>query len=359
MLGLPVHGFADVGAAHGNGSDPTLLRGFNVGNIDLYFAPKLGDIRGLIELVFEVNEEGGLATDLERVQIGLPTGDRSVLWFGRFHTPYGYWNTAFHHGAELQTAINRPRFLDFEDKGGVLPSHSVGVWWNANQPHGDARIIYNIYLANGDHIATSPESKVLSFNAARDDNKGKLIGGSVAYHWNSDLELGIHGFHDTVDTYLNEDFHVRVNRSAVTMSGLFMNYETDGWDLMFEWYHFANKTENLASGAPGSVGRHNSDLWFAQAGRHIQNWTPFLRIEQAKLDAGDAYFNSMDSGQPYSREAVGIRYDWNANTAFKLELNRTQEKPIDQLDTSLGIGSKNASSNVKYLRLQLQAAISF
>lgn len=81
--GLPLHGFADVGAAQSSNEDPHRLRGFNVGNIDFYLTPKLGDVRGLIELVFEVDSEGGIATDLERVQVGLPTGDRSVLMYPR------------------------------------------------------------------------------------------------------------------------------------------------------------------------------------------------------------------------------------------------------------------------------------
>lgn len=356
--GVPLHGFADVGAAHASGGDPNLLRGFSVGNIDIYLAPQLGELRSLIELVFEVDAEGGIATDLERVQIGLPTGDRSVLWMGRFHTPYGHWNTAFHHGAQLQTSINRPRFLDFEDKGGMLPSHAVGIWWTGNKPIANDRINYNLYLANGDHIATSTESKVLSFNAARDDDNGKLVGGSLAYQ-RSDVEIGVHAYHDIVETYLHGDKDTRINRSVVIMAGGFLNYETDKWDVAFEWYHFSNETQHIALGAPGAEGSHDSNLWFAQVGRHLESWTPFVRIEQARIDSDDTYFSSMDSGQPYVRKAAGLNYTWNAHTAFKMELSHTQEKPNDHLDTRVGINTQSAGANLSYWRLQLQAAVSF
>ena len=46
---------------------------------------------------------------------------------GRFHTAIGYYNTAYHHGNWLSTAEGRPIMYLFEDSGGVLPVHTVGV----------------------------------------------------------------------------------------------------------------------------------------------------------------------------------------------------------------------------------------
>lgn len=199
----------------------------------------------------------------------------------------------------------------------------------------------------------------MSFNAAHDDDNGKLIGGSATYQWESGLEIGLHAYHDIVETYLNGDKDSRINRNAVSMSGGFLNYDSEKWEVAFEWYHFANRTGYLALGAPGAEGSHDSNLWFAQVGRRVENWTPFVRIEQAKLDSDDTYFSSMDSGQPYLRKAAGVNYAWNVHTAFKMELSHTQERPNNHLDTSTGIGTQSAGANLSYLRLQLQAAISF
>src|SRR5215831_9203348 len=56
--GLPLHGFLDVGGAYQSNGGP---RGFNVGNLDFYLAPRIGDrIRGLVELTFEVDSTGEL-----------------------------------------------------------------------------------------------------------------------------------------------------------------------------------------------------------------------------------------------------------------------------------------------------------
>ena len=46
---------------------------------------------------------------------------------GRYHTAIGYYNNAYHHGKWLQTAAERPHIYDFEDSGGLLPIHNVGV----------------------------------------------------------------------------------------------------------------------------------------------------------------------------------------------------------------------------------------
>lgn len=68
-LGVPLHGFADVGYAHSTKSaSDGRKRGFVLGNVDFYLTPEFGDrVKSLIELNFEYGEAGSLATDLERV----------------------------------------------------------------------------------------------------------------------------------------------------------------------------------------------------------------------------------------------------------------------------------------------------
>src|SRR5258708_39136497 len=126
--GLPIHGFADVNVGNHNLYFP-YAKGTNVGSLDFYLAPKLGDrVVALAELIFETGPDGHVGTDLERFQIGYQFNDQATVWVGRFHTPYGYVNTALHHGVWLADALRRPKFVNFEDKGGVMPAHTTGVW---------------------------------------------------------------------------------------------------------------------------------------------------------------------------------------------------------------------------------------
>ena len=126
--GLPLHGFADVGVGNHNSLDPS-LKGADVGALDMYLNPQLGEhTRALFELTFEVGETGEVGVDLERAQLGYQFGDAATVWLGRFHTPFGYYNTAFHHGQQIATSLRRPRFILFEDQGGIMPNHTVGAW---------------------------------------------------------------------------------------------------------------------------------------------------------------------------------------------------------------------------------------
>ena len=112
----------------------------------------------------------------------------------------GVWNTAFHHGANLQTSINRPRFIDFEDKGGVVPAHGVGLLASGKTKLGVGKISYDVYLANGSHIT----DRTLDFGAYNDDNSGKMLGFNLGYSFAGSLNgltVGAHGFGTTVNVY--------------------------------------------------------------------------------------------------------------------------------------------------------------
>ncbi len=148
--GLPLHGFMDVGVgARSKGGS----KGFGLGNLDLYLTPRIGErIKGLIELNFEISDVGELDTDLERMQIGYVFSDAATVWAGRFHSPWGYWNTAYHHGQQIQTTLTRPKFLEFEDRGGIIPAHSVGMWGTGAIPAGTGKLTYDIFTGNSQRI---------------------------------------------------------------------------------------------------------------------------------------------------------------------------------------------------------------
>ena len=61
--GLPLHGFADVGAGTHNPINKD-LEGFYVGNLDFYLVPHLGDrTRALFEMNTEVGSEGTVTVE--------------------------------------------------------------------------------------------------------------------------------------------------------------------------------------------------------------------------------------------------------------------------------------------------------
>src|SRR4029079_168390 len=82
----------------------------------------------LAEVVLEASAANTqVTTDLERLQLTYRLNDHLNLSAGRYHTGIGFYNGAFHHGSYFETPIGRPRIFAFEDEGGVLPVHEVGV----------------------------------------------------------------------------------------------------------------------------------------------------------------------------------------------------------------------------------------
>lgn len=324
--GLPVHGFADVGMLRSNqnnidrnGNPVKGARGFNVGTMDLYLTPQFGSrVKSLLELVFEVNPEGELATDLERVQMGYTFSDAATAWVGRFHTPYGYWNTAFHHGAQIQTSLSRPRFLDFEDKGGILPAHTTGAWLAGNMPVAGNKLGYDFYIGNAPRINMDAGNVAgaLNMKMAGDISHTGTLGFNVSLRPQGlrELTVGVHGLRANKVRDTNDMAITRMS-----FLGGYAVYNNDDWEIMGEYYRFRNNDES------GNAGTHNSSAWYVQAGYTFGLFTPYARFEKTSLDQDDNYFLLQESGRSYSRGAFGLRYELDPKSALKLEFNRTRQ----------------------------------
>lgn len=311
--GLFLHGFADVDAGTRNAIVPD-QKGFVVGSLDFYLTPELGErTRALFELNFEVNEEGEVATDLERAQIGYQFGDGATLWLGRFHTPYGYYNNAFHHGQQISMALRRPRFLQFEDAGGVMPAHSVGLWLTGSQRFAGGRWSYDAFIANAQNIQggtlNMAQAGLVDTEFNIGGNIGYLPGGSL-----DGLKVGLSYYTSTV----MDDAPVP-NRTRVNNYGLYATYDTDRWENLLEFYQFDNDDRTGASGT------HHSNAGFVQLAYRLGRFSPYARYERAALKQTDAYFAAQNSGGSYYRTAIGVRFDLDLASALKLELARTVE----------------------------------
>lgn len=318
---LPLHGFADIGLGRSGEANTfrTGAKGFNVANFSLYLTPEFGDrVKGLVELLFEVDRDGSVAVDLERLQLGYTFSDAATLWGGRFHTPYGVWNTAFHHGAQIQTSLSRPRFLEFEDRGGILPAHTVGAWLTGTLPTSSMRFNYDIYVGNSPDIRTDAAapapSGVLNPRAGGDEHFSMTTGfrAEIAPRGALDgLKVGVHAMRSNVHD------EPRTFQTRLLTYGPFVTYNSDQWEVLAELYKFRNRD---VSGATGSQG---SSAWYAQAGYNMGRTTPYVRAERAWLNQTDNYFAALNSGRSYDTTSLGLRFDLASNVALKFEAGRT------------------------------------
>ena len=318
--GVPLHGFAHIGAARSTNPTPRGAKStFEQGALNLYMTPQLSDrVKMLAELVFEYGDNQTLATDLERLQIGYTVNDALTVWMGRYHTPYGYWNTAFHHGAQIQTSVLRPRFLDFEDRGGVLPSHTVGVLASGTYKLGSGRLVYDGYFGNGSRISNAG---ALEPNNTRADSGSGAAGGTLGYRFGgalTGLTLGAHYYAARVGAYNAAE--TLTSRTRVSLTGGYLVYDENDWEILAETYRFRNTDMN------GNNGTLGSSAGYLQIGKLI-GWdsTPYYRYERANFNTADNFFASQTNGRSYTRHSFGLRYALNPVTALKVETGSTDE----------------------------------
>ncbi len=101
---------------------------FQAGEFNLFMTSKLSDhLSFLAEVVLGPDATNVFGPDIERYQLTYRANRYFSASVGRFHTSIGYYNTAYHHGNWFATAEGRPIMYLFEDSGGILPVHMVGV----------------------------------------------------------------------------------------------------------------------------------------------------------------------------------------------------------------------------------------
>ena len=190
--------FSDV--SYSSSTDDEMPDGFALGQFDLFASHQIGEnTRGFVEFVFE-GEGGGFVVDLERLSVQYSFDERFSLAAGRFHTPIGYWNNVYHHGALLQDTVTRPSFIDFEDGAdAILPMHTVGLFATGSFETGTGQIGYEFMIGNGASIDTSATERQLDMNNVGDPDNSKAFVLRVNYApENGTWGLGVFGMRNSI-----------------------------------------------------------------------------------------------------------------------------------------------------------------
>jgi hypothetical protein len=137
----------------------------------------------LIELNFEVSEAATSASTWSAC--GATRQRQFQQWAGRFHSPYGYWNTAFHHGAQLQTSLLRPgswtsrtaAFFSLRQPVGHRPLKPMAGAWDT-PVRGQQ---FAIGMEDG-----HPGSGVLNMRQAGATDRGTMVGANLSFGFQGD-----------------------------------------------------------------------------------------------------------------------------------------------------------------------------
>jgi hypothetical protein len=244
------------------------------------------------------------------------------VWLGRFHTPYGYYNTAFHHGQQIATSLRRPRFLQFEDQGGIMPAHTVGLWLTGSQRLADQKLTYDLFVGNSQRITDG----TLDMNNPGNTHGSTIFGANFGWLLAGPLDglkVGVDAFQTRIED--QDLLPAPTIFTRVLSYGVYAAYDTDSWENMAEFHLFDN--EDLTT----HTGTHRSEAGFVQLGYRAGRFTPYARYERGSFQQSDNYFAAQNTGDSYYREALGLRFDVDLVSALKLELADTH---ITDRDTS-------------------------
>ncbi len=313
-----LHGFADVSYSQDLHDDATPEENngaFALGPIDFYVAESLGPrVDVLVELAFEFG-----IVDLERLQIGYLFSDALKVYAGRFHTSLGYWNTAYHHGAFLHATIRRPFFVNFEDEGGILPVHSVGLLLSGRQFLGVGELSYAALVGNGSSIMVEDDSYVLDPNNESDSNKNKAVGLKAAFSPNglTGWTLGASAYSSrvlneaSIDPVIDPSSPLMLDVTQ-TILGADVTFLNGTYEFIAEYFLVRDKD---------AVGTTTTDnhLYYVQLGREFADRaTPYVRHEQMSLDETDPYMDAL-SAIDKRIETAGVRVRVGDQSVLKFE----------------------------------------
>lgn len=289
--------------------------GFAVGPLGLQITGHLAEgLVGRAELAVSY-ENGETVLDLERAYLEYRTA-RWALAAGRTHAEFGYWNNAFHHGRWLQLTINRPHILRFEDEGGILQVHSVGITASYGPQRGDRGLEVAVGVGNGhgrtiDQVQTEADNNWAKSVLVR---IGAVGVGHPALRF---------GMNVAIDNIAPEDAAVRPllpdQPIFELVTGVYLAFRGEHLQVFSETYNVLHrgggKSWQITDG-------------FLIAGYRLGQITPFGELEARRGDGlTDPYYNpdpaiGSEGVVPgnFVEGTAGLRYEVNAWSALKLEL---------------------------------------
>lgn len=297
-------GFGDIGYLSRDGSDTD---GFAIGQVVAHLSASMGHSFSVFGEFTLTAKESEHSTGVERLIVKYDFSDRYKLSAGRYHTPIGYWNSGFHHGAWLQTTVSRPEMVKFGSK--IVPIHFVGALMEGLIPSGNLGLDYRVGFGNGRH------SNIAAAGDTGDINSDKAwmvqVNAKPAKFYGLNMGLGF--YNDEVPLLNGTD----VKENTVSA---YAAWTKEDPELIFEYLHSEHELLNDSS-VSGDV-----DAWYAQfayrlPGQHNQ-WKPYARIERTRVDDSDPMLGTemLD----YDGSIVGIRWDFNSYAALKAEFRNEE-----------------------------------
>jgi hypothetical protein len=294
-----IMGFGDITYVSKDGSNGD---GFVIGQAVAHLTASLGDSFAVFGEFSLTGKDSEYSIEAERLMVKYDFSDRFKLSAGRYHTPIGYWNSGFHHGAWLQTTVSRPEVVKFGSK--VVPIHFVGVLLEGSLSSTDLGLSYKAGYGNGRHgnIARAGDAGDINDDKAwilQLRSKPKKIFG---------LEVGLGFYSDEVSLPTSPNVDEKI-------TSVYVAWTKETPEVIFEYIHSEHElvTDSSASGGV--------DAWYGQVAYRLpgkrSQWKPYARVEQTDVDSSNPLLGS--EGLDYDAGILGVRWDFNPYAAIKAE----------------------------------------
>jgi len=326
QVALNLYGNADYHAMKDSGQT---TNAFGTALADVFLSGTKEKLSYLAEFVFEVGDNNEFAVDVERLQLGYQVTEWFRVAAGRFHTAFGYINDSYHHGAYYLLSTGRPTFVNFEDGGGLIPAHSVGLHIDGRFHLGSSRLRYDAELANG-RAATSDQ-----VTNRIDPNNGKAVNLRLRLEPGGVLDGLVFGgnvYLDTIDTTDALMVPVRMSEQAY---GAHLAYMEHNVHLISETALFRHVESN---GGP----THQTVATFVELGYSFAELTPYARYERTSFGSGpvDPYWAAGAAARgSFHVVTGGLNYLASDSVALKLE---GKYQHFDSNQTSKGLSAQVA-----------------
>ena len=274
---------------------------FHLGQFNNFITSEYKKFSFLTEVVFENHE--GWQFEIMRALLKYEFSPSFSVQLGKYDTPLGYWNNAYHHGAWLEPTIGRPFFLREDHGHALIPVHSNGMVISGVNIT-KYKLAYSVAIGNG-----------IGAHGSHDNDRYKSITAQVSVKPKKGLVVGVSGYYDHIsdgteslieDSVLNEDM-------IQTMGNGFVRYGSKNIEFIGEIY-FVRNTMNSGEWL-------NYAGYFAYLGYTFKGLlTPYLKYDVLAVDQDERYFVNNHK----SEISLGCRYDITPTSVIKVAYKYSQ-----------------------------------
>ncbi len=312
---LRIRGFGDV-ALHGDTmkGDSTA---FSLGQLDLFITSDMSEkFKFLADILFEggpdnVNSASpgpanSLNVDVERYQLQYSLNDYVNISVGKGHAGFGYYSTTFQHSTWLQTAVGRPFLFEFEDHGGILPIHMVGVSASGIVPSGNLGLHYLAEIGDGRGPRTALEQETAEAPIDDENHIAYNLGFFARPESMPGFQAGFSAYRDVLSPADKPKIRETIFAGHAVLTR-----------PKFEWLNEAVLNRQVLVGTSTSF---NTPGFYTQISKQYGPYRPYFRYEYLNVAKKNPVF--PDVSLRYGPSA-GVRYDASESVALKFQYDYT------------------------------------